>query len=295
MSFSDFMNPNEQGKKVIAQADFFVIVPSKTHPETLVSGFKLRDMKKPFGIMQEGPNNLWQDWPPNYQIIYLAILKELATVVFCHNELDTYFFRGLTNKPVMVFPTTHHVKRMKELILPVKGKDENVFLGGTLCRWYNGTVSYLVGNVPGIKTIGVPSMGRLHSNEKEIMEKADSRIMYFPYMTWEEYLKVLTEFKYGIHLMPNSAAGSFSLNCAILGIPCIGNIKEDVQRICFPETSINVEDVQKAKELFARLKEDEEFYNRVRETALKNVDLFDIDNCRERFTTKLITVLRGKQ
>ena len=61
--------------------------------------------------------------------------------------------------------------------------------------------------------------------------------------------------------MPTIAAGTFSLNCAYFGIPCIGNEKVDTQRLCHPELSIDVDDVDSAVKLAKRLKTDIEFYN----------------------------------
>ena len=60
--------------------------------------------------------------------------------------------------------------------------------------------------------------------------------------------------------MPTIAAGTFSLNCAYFGIPCIGNELVDTQLKCFPELSVNVEDVDKARKLAVKLKNDTEFY-----------------------------------
>ena len=74
-------------------------------------------------------------------------------------------------------------------------------------------------------------------------------------------MKALSTFKYAVHLMPTVAAGTFSLNCAYFGIPCIGNELVDTQRLCHPDLSVNVEDVEKARILANKLKEDKEFYN----------------------------------
>jgi len=60
--------------------------------------------------------------------------------------------------------------------------------------------------------------------------------------------------------MPTSAAGTFNLNCAYFGIPCIGNIKVDTQNICYPDLSVDVDDIEKACMLAERLKKDKEFY-----------------------------------
>ena len=57
--------------------------------------------------------------------------------------------------------------------------------------------------------------------------------------------------------MPTVAAGTFSLNCAYFGIPCIGNIAVDTQRVCHPDLSVEVSDLEKARSLAQRLKDPE--------------------------------------
>ena len=70
--------------------------------------------------------------------------------------------------------------------------------------------------------------------------------------------------------MPTIAAGTFSLNCAYFGIPCIGNKTVDTQKICHPTLSIDVENVDEARILALRLKEDKEFYKQCSKTAKDN-------------------------
>jgi tripeptide aminopeptidase len=66
-------------------------------------------------------------------------------------------------------------------------------------------------------------------------------------------MKSLSSFKLGIHMMPTVAAGTFSLNCAYFGIPAIGNIKVDTQRICHPDLSVDVEDMESALKIAAEI------------------------------------------
>ena len=81
-------------------------------------------------------------------------------------------------------------------------------------------------------------------------------------MSWDKWMGTLSTFKYAVHLMPTVAAGTFSLNCAYFGIPCIGNKDVDTQRLCHPELAVSVDDVEKARILANRLKNDKEFYNK---------------------------------
>ena len=79
-------------------------------------------------------------------------------------------------------------------------------------------------------------------------------------MEWSEWIIKLSKFKYAIHLNPNSIGGTFYLNCAYLGIPCIGNINANTQRICFPDLSVEPNDIKKAKQLMEKLRNDKDFY-----------------------------------
>ena len=86
-------------------------------------------------------------------------------------------------------------------------------------------------------------------------------------MEWVEWIKTLNSFKYGIHLMRTHAAGTFALNCAYLGIPCIGYEGLDTQENCHPELTIKLGDLEDAKKIITLLNKDEKFYNHCSYTA----------------------------
>ena len=69
--------------------------------------------------------------------------------------------------------------------------------------------------------------------------------------------------------MPTVAAGTFSMNCAYYGIPCIGNEKVDTQTHFFPELSVDVHDVHAARVLALRLREDKDLYEQASHHAKK--------------------------
>jgi hypothetical protein len=70
--------------------------------------------------------------------------------------------------------------------------------------------------------------------------------------------------------MPTVAAGTFSLNCAYFGIPCIGNKKLDTQKLCHPELSVDVEDIDMARQLAYKLNTDSEFFMHCSKIAKEN-------------------------
>ena len=60
--------------------------------------------------------------------------------------------------------------------------------------------------------------------------------------------------------MRTHAAGTFALNCAYLGIPCIGYEGLDTQMICHSDCTVEVGDITKARKIAIRLASDKDFY-----------------------------------
>ena len=89
-------------------------------------------------------------------------------------------------------------------------------------------------------------------------------------MNWVDWIKELNKFKYGVHLIRTHAAGTFALNCAYLGIPCIGYEGLDTQQICHPYTTIKLGDLPEARKIIHKLKEDKEFYSKCSLEAKNN-------------------------
>ena len=71
-------------------------------------------------------------------------------------------------------------------------------------------------------------------------------------------------------MMRTLAAGTFALNCAYLGIPCIGYEGLDTQMTLHPDCTVPVGDVTKAKQIAEKLRIDEEFYLYCINTTKKN-------------------------
>ena len=95
-------------------------------------------------------------------------------------------------------------------------------------------------------------------------------ITHLPYMSWTEWMKTLSKFKFGVHMMRTHAAGTFSLNCAYLGIPCIGYKGLDTQEKVHGLTSVELGDMEEAKKIAKRLKKDKWFYKLCSDTTKKS-------------------------
>jgi hypothetical protein len=219
---------------------------------------KMKQICDKTAFMQEGPSWYYQSLPLKQSMWFLNEMLSVD-VVFAHNDIDKLYYEGLLEKPTYINPTLMITDSLKDL---PKVERSGIIMGGNLGRWYGGIDSYMVSCVFD-EPIYAPQMGRMQKEELDIDE-----ITHLPYLNWYDWMVRLNEFKYAVHLNPNTIGGTFSLNCAYLGIPCIGNIDSNTQRLCFPETSVDPRDIKSAIGVAKRLSTDVDFYNEVSETAI---------------------------
>jgi len=233
-----------------------MILPKKRQPllnYPLLEHYK-RVCKK-VSVMQESYYNYWQDSEIVEQIWYYNFLVEMD-IIFCHNEVDLKYYRGLTGKKCEIMPTL----MITDFIKTSKDKTESVMMGGNLVKDYGGIDSYMVAREI-TDNIWSPTTGRMKEEEKGM------DINHLPWVLWLEWIYELSKHKYGIQL-GTAAAGTFNLNCAYLGIPCVGYNNVNTQR-CHPDLSVDVGDVERAKTLIKKLKEDTDFYSECSKTAIQ--------------------------
>lgn len=201
--------------------------------------------------MQEGPAWLFNEYTIESQFRYYHVLSE-CDILLAHNEYDKTWYKGLfPDKPVHVMPTL----LIEHLIsdIPVVTTDKTI-VGGNFARWYGGFQSFVVAH-EFENEIWVQTSHATRTNETMI-----TGINHLPRVSWQNWMKFLSTMKYAVHLMPTVAAGTFSLNCAYFGIPCIGNKNVDTQRLCHPLLSVDVDDVESARHLARQLKTNKDFY-----------------------------------
>jgi len=228
--------------------DLGIIIIPKNNPT-----FDIKNVKSvcnKVAVMQEGPNWLWQDYPLEQQIWYYNTLIS-ADIIYTHNKSDQQYYKGLTNHPdVRVMPS---LMIEDSIHLQSECEQSGVMIGGNMTSWYGGFDSMMVAQEFEEK-IYAPSMGRKIEREEEL------DINHLPYMNWTQWIHELSKRKYAVHLMRTHAAGTFALNCAYLGIPCIGYEGLDTQELCHPETTVEVGDLVTARQIAKKLREDEKFY-----------------------------------
>jgi hypothetical protein len=212
---------------------------------------KIKKSNKRVAFVQEGPVYYVNDFSLRDQINYFNQVSN-CDIIFAHNEVDTNWYKGCyPGIKVTTIPTL----MIEDLISDICPIPENkVIISGAMTRWYGGFQSYL------IATELLCPIFTTTSHCTQIGEDQLPNLTIIPRISWLDWMKTLSSFKYAINLMPTIAAGTFSLNCSYFGIPCIGNIKVDTQRICFPDLSLDVDNIISARKLVIKLKNDKDFY-----------------------------------
>ena len=231
------------------QYDLGIVIIPKKDPSFNINNIKLNCKK--VAVMQEGPSWYFQDYDLAKQIWYFNTLTS-ADIIFTHNETDKKYYQGLTTHPdVRVMPSL----MIEDAIGQLESVNRSgVIIGGNFVSWYGGFDSFMIAKELD-ETVWAPSMGRKQSGEEQLLN-------HLPYLEWKDWIHKLNEFKYGIHLMRTHAAGTFALNCAYLGIPCIGYKGLDTQETLHPELTVELGDLEAARKLAIRLRDDIDFYEK---------------------------------
>ncbi len=218
-----------------------------------------RRVCKKVTIMQESYYNYWQDSPIAEQIWYFNFITEMD-LIFCHNDIDLLYYNGLTNVRTELLPSV----MIKDDIVRRSEWGDGVIIGGNWVWAYGGFDSYQVG-LELTDDITAVTTGRMKPEEEQVLK-------HLPWMMWGEWIKTLSQFNVGIQL-GTASAGTFNLNCSFHGIPCIGYSNVNTQDILHPLTTVEVGDIDNAKHIARKLK-DEKFYNLCSETTMKRYETF---------------------
>ena len=233
-----------------------MIIPKKRKP--LINLPLLNEYKrvcKKVTVMQESYYNYWQDSDIAEQIWYFNFLVEMD-LIFCHNDVDSKYYNGLTNVRTELLPTV----MITDNVVQRNESGGGVIIGGNWVRDYGGFDSYQVASeiTDDITSI---TTGRMKPEEKSLFK-------HLPWMYWSEWINTLSQYHIGVQL-GTAAAGTFNLNCSFHGIPCIAYSNSNTQKILHPKTTVELGDVNGAKEIARKLK-DKDFYDECSESTKEN-------------------------
>ena len=227
---------NIHGGPIQGVYDIAICIIPKKNPQFDIHRIRTHCLQ--IASMQEGPHWYFQDYPLDQQIWYYNTLHEMD-FLYVHNEIDKKYFQGLTGKKCKILPSLMIEDTLKDIPDNI---GEGVMMGGNFCHWYGGF------------------------DGEESMEN----LTHLSYLNWTNWIAELSKRKYGVHLMRTHAAGTFALNCAYLGIPCIGYEGLDTQMKLHPDCTVEVGNITKAKQIAEKLRKDEKFYLYCNNNARKN-------------------------
>ena len=220
----------------------------------------LRGVGKKIWFMQEATAQIYQIKELHHQIRHYNLLQEVDGIL-TENYTDYKYFKGMTSSDKEIHNIPTLIIEDSLLSLRDNVKEDKVMMGGNFTSWYGGFDSYLVASEFEMP-VSVPKM-RTVANENQLVE-------VLPHVNFTQWMGILSKYKYAVHMMPNITAGTFSLNCSFLGIPCISYIESDTQRMCQPMLSVEKYDLESARLLAKQLKDDEDFYNECSKSAIEN-------------------------
>ncbi len=232
-------------------------------------------------IYQDGEMGWWNQVDVKLQVWWYNQLQS-SDGILVPNSTDIPFYKGLyPGKDIKVIRSVMTDEGLDKT--KFKPKENRTIITGPLTREYNGFSQLILAHNLDMP-IDIPPMGESRM-PKDSWDMADNLgVNYLQYMSWIEWMYNLNRYKIGYMLSAATASGSFALNCAYLGIPCIGDKRADTQRILFPDLAIDVFDNQKALELTLKLQNDLDFYQ---EVSTKSKSIFSKEFTKE----KMIQVL----
>ena len=253
-----------------------IIIPKQN--KDMLRQFPLVDQMKrvcnKIAVMQESTYYYWQDGEIADQVWYYNTLMQMD-VILCHNELDKKYYEGLTGircEYLRTLMITDNVEVKDE-------KTDSCMLGGNFVSIYRGFDDYIVGKEV-TQNLSAPTTGRMKHEETQL------DINHVPWVNWVDWMKELSGHKYAVHL-GEAGAGTFNLNCAYLGIPCIGYDTFDTQKLCHPMTTVSVGQLREARLLINKLSMDKDFYEECSMKAQMNFDEYFHEDVWKKETFKL--------
>tara|TARA_R100000773_G_C4218230_1_gene116724 strand:- start:1569 stop:2495 length:927 start_codon:yes stop_codon:yes gene_type:complete len=218
-----------------------------------------RRVCKKVTVMQESYYNYWQDSPIAEQIWYFNFITSMD-LIFCHNDVDLKYYNGLTNVRTELLPTV----MITDGIVRRNDWGNGTIIGGNWVKDYGGFDSYQVA-LELENPITAVTTGRMKIEEEEVLD-------HIPWVMWRKWIDILSQFNVGVQL-GTAAAGTFNLNCSFHGIPCIAYSNSNTQRILHPATTVELGEIDKAKDIARKLKDDK-FYKFCMETTQKRYNMY---------------------
>lgn len=214
--------------------------------------------------IQDGEAGYWNQQDVTLQLWWYNNVANCDGII-CTNETEISFYSGMfPGKPISVARAC--MAYVPTIDVP---REDKTIISGPLTREYNGLQQIIVAK-RFANEIYIPPMGQERMPQDSWNTADHLGVKYLDYMDWKTWMDQLGTYSYAVNLPGVTGTASFSMNCAWWGIPCIGDNMADTQRICYPKTSVDYNDIRSAVEIADKLK-NPEFYREVAEYASETV------------------------
>ena len=208
------------------------------------------------------------------------------------NKSARDYFRLVTEKPIVYFPTFYPTSYTKKYFLPREKKEKKIFIAGTTERmdivWSCLLAKKLQERFPEF------TLQACNWKNMNLETLNGSRVEVLPWLRWEDYLKETGKAFLILNTDTWWTNGRVPSDAAAVGTPCIG-VNADRQMDLFPDLIVSeVVDTRKALQLGSRLIEDENFYTEILRKALQNLAHHSYERANDRLGKLLDLYQQGK-
>jgi len=224
---------------------------------------------------------LWRHWLGNPE----QLLDNLsyADIITAPEPVAAELLADLTGREVLLTTNPAPIKKLSRsksekrdgISVTTHRYDKNAYLPYWVTRDYKP--SHLFGHTDGDKREG---LGRTDN----------TTLMYdrvHPMYAHEEYMSNLSRRYVNFDSYTVHSPGRTQIECAAVGVPCIGYETSWAQTVLFPALTFRVNDLNGVRKAMRMLHEDEAFYYDVMHYAFEKLDFFDIPACGQRLKAAL--------
>ena len=220
--------------------------------------------------IQDGEAGYWNQQTVTLQLWWYNNVANCDGII-CTNETEIPYYKGMfPDKQVSVARACMAYVPAYEKSGDNTPRKDKTIISGPLTREYNGLQQIIIAK-RFANEIYIPPMGREKMPQDSWSTADNLDVNYLEYMDWRTWMNELGTYSYAINLPGVTGTASFSMNCAWWGIPCIGDNMADTQRICYPDTSVDYNDIESAVKIADILFTNKEFYTEVSKYAAKTV------------------------
>lgn len=219
-----------------------------------------------------GEGAIWEwtdDWPAPEQELYVDLLSKCKAYA-CSNEFDAQQIKLFSPRTLITPPCTNHFIKETEINL-----GDYIFIVNPSKGYQRGMMSHKLVYDSAPKSLNVYSLKFNRTPHKgRTLALPDSYKMpgfqLLDRMNWEKFMAVAYNSRFGVDIHKNFSAGTTSVDFGSVGVPLVGNIKLDAQRVIFPDTSFEYDDYENIKKCINLLSTDDDFCLDVSKKALEN-------------------------